>query len=285
MRVAVFAFVYNEKINLPLWIRYYGSQFGKMNLFVIDQGSTDGSTENLGEVNRIRLPRTEYDEDKREDFLSSFQRGLLTHYDVVIYTDCDEIIVPDPDFYADLKDYIAKCKFECVTCVGVNVMHIINRELPLDLDQPILGQRRFGRFRSSQCKTLISRVPLIWQPGNHACDKPLNLDKKLILFHTKFMDYAIAIERQKINLEVKWSEASLAKGFGAHSRFPLKRYINDTFIAALNELNNKEESLGFSLDDELARLVSETTEASGFFYPPMSLAKYVDIPVRFSRAF
>ena len=32
---------------LPLWIRYYGGQFGVENLYVVDDNSEDGSTDDL----------------------------------------------------------------------------------------------------------------------------------------------------------------------------------------------------------------------------------------------
>src|ERR1700730_13677411 len=51
MKAAALTFVFNESVNLPLWIKYYGSNFGEKNLFVVDRESTDGSTNNLGEVN------------------------------------------------------------------------------------------------------------------------------------------------------------------------------------------------------------------------------------------
>src|SRR5689334_11236262 len=41
MRVAALTFVFNEAVNLPIWIKYYGSNFGERNLYVVDRESTD----------------------------------------------------------------------------------------------------------------------------------------------------------------------------------------------------------------------------------------------------
>src|ERR1700721_1783368 len=125
MSVAVVTFTCNESINLPIWLRYYSANFGAKNLFVIAPGSTDGSTDNLGDVNRILLPRLEFDELKKTGFISSFHRSLLHHFDTVIYTDSDELIVPDRDLYDSLSDYLNKNDFDYVTCLGLNVLHII----------------------------------------------------------------------------------------------------------------------------------------------------------------
>jgi len=35
--------VFNERIFLPIWLAHYGVQFGYENLFIIDDGSNDGS--------------------------------------------------------------------------------------------------------------------------------------------------------------------------------------------------------------------------------------------------
>ena len=163
MNVAAITFVYNEFVNLPIWTAYFGGLFGKRNLFVIDLGTTDGSTDNLGDVNLLRVPRKEFDEYQKTGIINSLQRGLLNYFGTVIYTDCDELVVPDLSVYTDLNDYLARKEFECVSCVGLNVQHMISIEDPLDLGKPILAQRRFARFLSSTCKPAVTRVPLTWR--------------------------------------------------------------------------------------------------------------------------
>ena len=125
MRIAALTYVYNESVNLPVWRRYYGQQLGEHNLFLIDRGSDDGSTDSLGDVTHIRLPRTPFDDTKKVMCLSSFQAGLLSHYDAVVCGDCDEIVVPDPEKYAGLSDYISRMEGEYATCAGVDIVHII----------------------------------------------------------------------------------------------------------------------------------------------------------------
>jgi hypothetical protein len=93
--VAVFTMVYNEPRNLPLWTRYYGEQFGHENCWVLDHGSTDGSTDSLP-CHRARLPRDPMDSLRRAQRCSAFQHFLLRVYDTVIYVDSDEFLVPDP---------------------------------------------------------------------------------------------------------------------------------------------------------------------------------------------
>src|SRR5205823_13269059 len=149
MSTAVITFVYNEIVNLPIWRRYYAGILAERNLFIIEHGSSDGSTDHLAEINKLWLNRDELDEHKRCVFMASFVKSLLEYFDTVIYTDCGEILVPDLGIYSDLKDYIDRNSFDYVAGIGLNLTHIVTLEPPLDLSQPILGQRRFAWFGSS----------------------------------------------------------------------------------------------------------------------------------------
>ena len=282
MKTAVITFTYNENINLPIWIRYYGRNFRAHNLFVADRGSNDGSVEDLASVNVIRLPRNEFDEHHKTDFISSFHRSLLNFYETVIITDCDELIVPDPDLFPNLKEYVEQLQFDYVNCVGIDILHIIDREIPLDLKEPILSQRSFGRFHSPECKPLIAKVPMNWLPGFHSSNKPPNFDQRLFLFHTKLMDYNIAMARQQINRGTVWSERSLSFNFGAHHRFDHAKFVRNGFLAPMDIVNRGDVG-EFSFEKELELLVSGTVEQGGFYHIPLKEphAKIVGLPERF----
>ena len=47
--------VRDERVMLPLWTRHYGAQLGVENLYVIDDNSSDGSTDDLP-CDLLRLP-------------------------------------------------------------------------------------------------------------------------------------------------------------------------------------------------------------------------------------
>src|ERR1700712_6045729 len=55
LRIAAITFCRDEGRMLPLWIRYYGGQFGVENLFVVDDNSEDGSTDDLA-CNVLHIP-------------------------------------------------------------------------------------------------------------------------------------------------------------------------------------------------------------------------------------
>ena len=277
MNVAALTFVFNESINLPIWINYYGRNFGEKNLFVVDTESTDRSTEHLGAVNKITIPRDTFDDRKKADFMSSLQNALLNYYDAVVCGDCDEIMIPNMQKYSSLADYVSKRDFDYVTSIGLNLLHVIDREPPLDLGKPILGQRRYARFRSSACKTLLGRVPLKWLAGLHNTNRRPQFDPDLFIFHTKTMDYGIAVARQLINQQTPWSDDALLHNWGAHHRYDLTRFVREFFLDPINILSHGQVS-PFVFDAEIEKFNSEVVEKDGFFWIPMNMSRIVEIP-------
>jgi hypothetical protein len=284
MRTAAITFVYNESFNLPIWLRYFGGLFGAKNLFVVDLGTTDGSTDNLGEVNKIALPRTEFDEYAKTNFINNLQKGLLDYYDSVIYTDADELVVPDPAKYPDLTNYLEEKTFDYASCVGLNIIHIMTKEDPLDPSQPLLPQRRFARFLSATCKPALSRVPMNWAPGFHCSDKPPHIDPDLYLFHTKWIDFNLSMTRQKVSREAAYSKRTVDQGMGAHSRYDNERFVREGFFDPINELAQKGLS-PFDFSAEIGLINAQTAAASGIHFIPMNITKMVEIPERFKHAF
>jgi hypothetical protein len=284
MKAAALTFVFNESVNLPVWIKYYGSNFGEKNLFVVDRESTDGSTSNLGEVNRIVIPRDAFDDRKKADFMSSMQNALINYYDAVVCGDCDELVVPNIGPYASLADYVAKMDTDYATCIGLNVLHILNQEPPLDLSQPILPQRRYARFMSATCKTMLSRVPIRYLPGLHCLDLRPKIDRNLFMFHTKTMDYNLAAGRQSINRATPWSEESLSQGFGAHHRYDYAQFVREAFFDPANVINQGNIQ-PFDFTGEVAKFEAAIVEKDGFYWIPMNMDRWVEIPENLRTAF
>src|ERR1051326_102476 len=209
MRIAIVTMVYNERVNLPLWIRHYKSHCPGAMLFVLDHGSDDGTTTGLDGVNVIPLPRTPFDDQARGESIADFQHALLRFYEVVICTDCDEMLVADPRKHASLGAFLASVTSEVIAPTGVNVHHVRGMEDPVDLNAPILGQRRYVRFASGVCKPSVARVPLCWVPGFHWCDRVPDYRTDLYQFHLRRMDITTSLERLRVTRAMPWSERAL----------------------------------------------------------------------------
>jgi FkbM family methyltransferase len=239
-RVAVFTMAYNESLFLPTWLRHYGEQFGRENLYVLDNGGTDGSTENLGEVSVVRVPRPAvFDEERRAAFVSWFQASLLCYYDVVIFCDTDEFLVANPAKYAGLRDYVARRNQPVITAVGLDVVHVPEVEPPLDLSRPILEQRSFAQFNSFYCKPLVTRAPVRWAAGFHGCQMPPAIDPDLYLLHLKRMDLEWALVALNRVRSIAWSPSAVAQRQGEQFRLSDAQFTAQMFpprdLAAISE--------------------------------------------------
>ena len=185
-KVAVLTDASSAAFFFPLWHRYYAGQFGAAALNVV---TYNGLKEQfaafpLGNVWELNAA---YEDGLRAAVMSDFVGILLRTHDVVIRCDVDEFLVPDPDSYAGLMDFVERNALPYVTALGIDVVEA-EGEAPLDFSQPLFGtQRRFGVFSSALNKTGLTSVPLRWAPGFHGASEP-PVFSSLYLLHLKFAD-------------------------------------------------------------------------------------------------
>jgi len=239
-KVAAVTMVYNEPTILPLWAKYYSGNFGATSCYVVDHGSTDGSTADLDE-NVLRIPRSPMNDPKRAEFLSQFCSSLLEWYDTVLYTDVDEFLVPDPANYASLMDFCQRSKHPVTTAIGFDVQHIPGLEGPFSADIPVLRQRGWVRFSFAMCKPLVTMVPIKWTPGFHSSDHATAFDR-LFLFHLHNYDLDTAMRRLSKTRAMPWEDGSP----DSHQRWPDEKYRD--MIMAISRLP-RIENASFGPDD------------------------------------
>ena len=192
MKVCAITCGYNEFFSLPIWLSHYGRELGPENCIVIDRGSD--RLPDLSKNSLVRIPAAPLDEPKRVQTVTGVVQAMLQNYDVVIYSDCDELLVADPASYSGLLDFFAKTDAHAYTAIGVDIYHKINEEDPYDPERPILGQRSFCVFNSYLCKTLACREALRWGGGFHAASSPPEFHG-LYVFHTAMMDCGERLKR------------------------------------------------------------------------------------------
>ena len=199
-RVRVITMVKNEQFMLGKWLEYYGGQFGRDRLMVIDDSSEDGSTDGLDvPVLRIDSQKThsgDFDFN-RTQLVNQIAQGLLLYDDYVIYTDADEFLVPDPDYCDTLPEFLAlNPDLDVVAGVGLNVLHNVREEPAFDPTQGILQQRHYAKFARRYCKPLIKRIPNKWGKGFHSVGRKYSINTSLYLLHLKWYDLGTSLERQ-----------------------------------------------------------------------------------------
>jgi hypothetical protein len=190
-QVAVLTVVRDEAVMLPRWVAHYTAQLdGADRLVVIDDNSADGSTDGLP-CTVVRMPPRPKGsfEPTRMGMINGVAAGLLAAYDAVIFADADEFLVADPAKYADLRELVAdRTDRDVIGATGLNVVHHLAEEPPLDPARPVLEQRRLAKFLPLMCKPAIKRVPAGWVAASHGIRAPFTVDPDLVMFHLKFAD-------------------------------------------------------------------------------------------------
>lgn len=212
--LAIVTMVYNEPEFLPLWRRHYASQVGEKACYVIDHGTDDGSTDDLGGVNRLCIPRSPQDDETRSRAIACYCAALLHWYDAVIYVDVDELLVADPALYASLIDFSRGWSAPVVTATGLDVIHVPEHEPDIDWSVPISRQRTHLRFTSSMCKPVLIRRPVDWAPGFHNTTEVPQFDAPLFLFHLRYADLMQGVKRLERTRRQPW----ISEDAGRHQR-------------------------------------------------------------------
>lgn len=214
---AIVTMVHNEPIFFPIWLRYYSLFFEAGDIYVLDHDTDDGSTDGGGFV-RIPHHREDFDNEWQVAMMEAKQRELLEEYDVVVVVDVDELIVPTPE-RGDLGEYLDRFDEPFVTALGYEIVHLPDREPPLDPTRPILEQRRFWTENATYNKSSITTEPSHWEPGFHRRkDKHFRGDPDLRLIHLHRVDYGLCLARHQQWAERDWSNLDLNEDRGFHNR-------------------------------------------------------------------
>ncbi len=197
-RICALTTVRNDPIFLTKWIDYYGSAFGRENLFVILDGHDQERPENTDRVNFLRLPHIPLERNagdrRRARTMSKIAAGLYHYFDIAIATDVDEFIVVDPKIGLDLTSYLNSRKLpSSLSALGLDVGRHLPSEEPLDINRPFLEQRKFALVSSQYTKPCITTRPLVWGAGMHRIKgRNFRIDPNLFLFHLGLIDHAPA---------------------------------------------------------------------------------------------
>jgi hypothetical protein len=195
-RVAVLTHVYNEGKMLSFWERYYGNHFGYENLFVIDDGSDDGSIALLNDkTNVIRIPKGDLDHWNMSEYCGYFQRFLLKRYAWVINTDCDEMLVTEQPFH----DLMATLPVG-IYCpeLAISAVHDLRNEADFDFSGSVCAQRSvFVKEKDMFRKPMLSSVPTTWWPGFHYCAEPSSMLPQMWMVHLRYIDFGRLSIRHK----------------------------------------------------------------------------------------
>lgn len=194
---AVFSICKNENFYLPKFINHYSKFINKEDIYILDHMSEDGSTENL-DVNVIPVNHeVSFDHFWLKATVENFQRELLKKYKVVIFAECDEFLFSrDCDFKKYLEEFLESDR-ELDRAQGMQVIHNFDKELDLVPEKPIFQQRDYWSYDIRFSKSLVSKIPCVWDVGFHFTHQPPPIPESnnLILIHMHFCDLKHCITR------------------------------------------------------------------------------------------
>jgi hypothetical protein len=202
--IAAVTMVFNEPEYLPIWIRHYGAHVGEENCYIIDHGSDDGSTADVGSCNLLRIPRSPYDPILQSTFAAKFCSALLCWYGRVLFADVDEIVLPDPQIAKTLTEYALRPLPDIVSAIGLNILHRPDVEAEIDLGRRITEQRPYVFACSPMCKPILIGRDVRWAGGSHSADAPVAFDH-LYMFHLRWFDFAGGLRRIAKTRAMEWA--------------------------------------------------------------------------------
>lgn len=166
----------------PLWDRYYRLHFGHVEIIEL------GNTYSVSFSHMTQL------------YNKAIEK-LIEKYDLLVSVDTDEFLVPDPEKYQDLSDYLERCKGDVIRCVGYDVMEMPHQE-PVNINKKITDVRTNWIRNITYDKPVIMRQKVKYTPGQHYCNVKSVQDKDLLMLHMRYADLkSLFIRRSRANLK------------------------------------------------------------------------------------
>jgi len=263
-RIAFVTMVRDEPVFLPLWIAHYARIAPRDHLFVVVDGLQQTLPPEVAGVQVLRVPQVPVGpgwDEARWRMLTAFANALLERFDVVVLNDVDELIVLDPAQGDDLAAALAEAQqIGVISPFALEVVHRPDLETaPLQVDRPILQQRRHVRINSSYAKPCITARKIRWSLGGHTSDFPdLHLSRKLYLFHLRAMDRDMMHARQTQRRRLVSDAAGEVVQGVAGPSWRLAADEVDAYYAKFTERGAPEES-DFDFDWQRQRIEQDWT--------------------------
>jgi hypothetical protein len=250
---AVFTVSHNEATLLPIWVKYYVSQVGAENVWILDHNTDDGSTDLDRLPKSVHVKRL-YSTSEGEDinlYLPHYfinrqvelhqQRLFRFGYRCVLFAEVDELVIPDPNNYPNgLREYfkaagtrpesvLSRQGFVCVN--AYQLAHLPSMERAIDLTKPLLSQRVYWIRDDFFFKPLLSKVPLRYTTGHHNAfllpypgateammTNKSHIDIDLVMIHLHAMDFSLCREREEMKFNAsRLKHRSDEDGLGMNS--------------------------------------------------------------------
>ena len=234
---AIYTVQHNEQYYLPMWVKYYLQTFAPEDIYIVSHNCFGKTRELLDKykeqgINIVDVETdTIFDHDYLLNQVHTSQRNLLKEYKYVVFTDCDEIIVPKT---GTLKEFLENATEQAYRCTGYDV-----------IGDKMIRSPGFD-------KTLISSIPLTYIHGYHTAIPEFPVCDDLEMYHIHKLNYQEAWERNQRISQEKWDNFAVTNKLSWQNRIDDEESFKELFYC------DKERFVEQS--DNLKKLVEYITE-------------------------
>lgn len=223
----------NEFEFIEAWILNGLSISPDAHFYIIDHASSPPIKDTVDQisvelrkvVSVINIPGISFDDDFKAMAISGLAKMLLQAFEIVVATDCDELLYGNGVAQGDVLGVI-KSGAEIISPIGFEVVQHVDREGKFNPAVPIFKQRRFGFFASGYSKPVIWRKGTEFGAGLHRCRDEFGYESSLLLAHLRSVDQGIAAARSEQRRIFDLSEEQIRKGRDTYWRNESWKRIN-----------------------------------------------------------
>jgi len=180
-------FARNEQLRLPIWLKHYQQFVDNQDIYIIDQNTTDGSTDNLP-CNIIKEPNEKvFDHIWLRKMLTKNLREKLLIYKIVVLLECDELMFTINN--KKLNEYLIQKYADKKLNGATSICDIVQCEYEIDYINtiPISKQRNYWYNWKGACKHTIHTF------NNYELDNGFHngngkIDDNLITLHFQLLN-------------------------------------------------------------------------------------------------
>lgn len=211
---ALLTIVQNGNEFIKVWWRYYRQFFDAKDIYIFDYQSSDNSLSGVN-CNIISVEQAAIEDvPVGNKLINDLKTKLLDTYNYVMYADYDEIV-----YHPKGLDYVLTLGWDYYTTQGYEVVHKVEKELPINWNEPLLKQRNYWYRCPMYDKSLITAIDVKWAHGNHSIIQEREIVKgntsrtENFILKPKYLDNLLLIHLHKIDFEhcVKLKEQNLGR--------------------------------------------------------------------------
>ena len=210
----------------PIWYNYYSQFFDSRDMYCLINEEGDTSFEGF-DIN-VEYRESDLSIGLHQSLVNNTTqkiKQLFEEYEWVVFTETDELIVPNPSVYKNFTDI-----FNSETnqrCCGYNLIQHESEEA-FDSERSILSQRGYWVRTPQYDKTLILKQPVTYALGYHHCKSETHTNKNIVLIHLHYFDRDIMLNKLNRTRKFDWGSEAVNSGIQNKSedKFALSRVKN-----------------------------------------------------------